>query len=139
MFVILRQHWKTNFRGKVSALPNTVPITFDIFFIVCLFPALIVGGASHGRTSNRKILSILGELSYPLYITHWPILLLVKYVFLSRIGATMTVVAGCIAATAVAWITYFMIDKPARKWLMKRLVIRSIPHLALPPKAELES
>lgn len=62
----------------VCAMPTSFGAGFNLAVTAMLFPLLIAAGASHGRKGVTGFASILGELSYPLYILHWPILLLAR-------------------------------------------------------------
>jgi len=79
------------------------------------FPLLIMAGAAHGRSPNE--MSQLGALSFPLYITHWPVLLLAQVWLAPAIGSFAAAVLACAAALVLAWMTLHGIDIPLRRWL----------------------
>lgn len=83
------------------------------------FPLLIVAG-SGPRTSDQHLADALGELSYPLYIVHWPVLMVVWQA--SRgMDRRWSMVAACVAAVIVAEGARRLFDIPLRKQLNEAL------------------
>ena len=79
--------------------------------------------AAPGRT--EKISSFLGELSYPLYIVHYPIMyLFYQWLIKEKIytlGECWPVVVGVMAlCVALAYTCLKLYDLPVRKWLSRR-------------------
>ncbi|MBI0328406.1 acyltransferase family protein [Burkholderia plantarii] len=81
----------------------------------------------HGRASRlmarlatRPVL-LVGLISYPLYLIHWPIL---SFLRLMSIGvpAWYLRVAGALAAVPLAWLVYRCVERPARRSRRPRLV-----------------
>ena len=103
---------------------------FEMCCIMLIFPALVWLGAS-GVTSDKAstgICKFLGDLSYPLYIVHYPVMYLF-YAWLIKnqlytLGETWQVVA-CVYATnvALAYAALKLYDEPVRKWLATKLHI----------------
>lgn len=101
---------------------------YEVFCIVCVFPFLVWLGASgkcFGVTA--RINKFLGDLSYPLYIVHYPVM----YVFYARLiekrfytWAETWLVASAVLAlsVALAWICLEFYDKPLRRWLAGRFI-----------------
>lgn len=97
---------------------------YDMGLIVLLFPFIVYMGISGTLKNpvNLKICKFLGDISYPLYIVHYPFIYLyiawVKNNNLpfseSWIGA-LALVVGCIVLAYVATRVY---DLPVRKYLM---------------------
>jgi peptidoglycan/LPS O-acetylase OafA/YrhL len=94
----------------------------DIVAVAVLFPILIICGAASGKGPTGRMERFLGELSYPLYILHFPILLAAKRVFLSAIGPTGTIAIACAIAVASSWVALVLFDRPVRGWLGERLL-----------------
>ena len=103
--------------------------TFECFCIILVFPALVWLAAS-GTTTDRWSTSVcrfVGELSYPLYIVHYPMMYLF-YAWLIRteqysFAATWPVAVLVMSANIM--IAYAMLrwyDKPLRRWLSRRLL-----------------
>ena len=103
---------------------------FEMCCIMLIFPALVWLGAS-GVTSDKAstgVCKFLGDLSYPLYIVHYPVMYLF-YAWLIKnqlytLGETWQVVA-CVYATnvALAYAALKLYDEPVRKWLATKLHI----------------
>ncbi len=105
----------------VCATPMYLGQFVHIFATVILFPLLIIFGASaREKRQTGRIEHFLGEISYPIYILHWPILLAAQSLFFKLVGANGTVVIGCVSTVALSWIILATIDKPFRKWLTNK-------------------
>lgn len=99
---------------------------YDSLVIILLFPLLVyiaASGTVKGKFAQRAC-TFLGDISYPLYITHFPILY-VYYGWISNKNVSLTdawpvgamVFAGCIL---LAWFFMRFYDQPVRSWLMRR-------------------
>ena len=103
---------------------------FEMCCIMLIFPSLVWLGAS-GVTSDKTstgVCKFLGDISYPLYIVHYPVMYLF-YAWLIKnqlyiLGETWQVVA-CVYATNVllAFAALKLYDEPVRKWLAGKLKI----------------
>jgi peptidoglycan/LPS O-acetylase OafA/YrhL len=100
----------------VCLVPGSLGAGFNLAVTAILFPILIAVGASHGRMSGAGLAANLGELSYPLYILHWPTLLVARAWFPDWLGAGGPIALGCVAAVAFAWAALVLIDRPTRAW-----------------------
>ena len=103
---------------------------YEMCCIMIAFPALVWLGAS-GVTSDKAstgICKFLGDISYPLYIVHYPIMYLF-YAWLIKnslytLADTWQVVAGVYGLNVVlAYITLKLYDEPVRCWLTSKLKI----------------
>lgn len=99
---------------------------YDSLVIIILFPLLVYIGASgsvKGKFAQRAC-TFLGDISYPLYITHFPILY-VYYGWVSNKNPSLKdawpvgamVFLGCIV---VAYLFLRFYDQPVRSWLTRR-------------------
>ena len=103
---------------------------YEMCCIMLIFPTLVWLGAS-GVTSDKAstgVCKFLGDLSYPLYIVHYPVMYLF-YAWLIKnqlytLGETWQVVA-CVYVTNVvlAYAALKLYDEPVRKWLTAKLKI----------------
>lgn len=97
---------------------------FEAACIIGVFP-LVVWYAASGKTTDiasTRICRFLGDISYPLYIVHYPIMYafymwLIKtrqYTLHETWPAALAVVASSII---LAWLCLKLYDMPVRKWL----------------------
>ena len=103
---------------------------YEMCCIMIAFPALVWLGAS-GVTSDKAstgICKFLGDISYPLYIVHYPIMYLF-YAWLIKnslytLVDTWLVVASVYGLNVVlAYTTLKLYDEPVRCWLTSKLKI----------------
>lgn len=105
---------------------------YDAFCIIVIFPVIVFLGASDipGDISSRAS-RFLGNISYPLYITHYPIV----YLYLAWVhdaevplSSALPVAAGVLfLCIAVAYGCLKLYDEPVRAWLSKRVLKRHPP------------
>ncbi|MGN0188577.1 MAG: acyltransferase family protein [Candidatus Cryptobacteroides sp.] len=99
---------------------------YDILCILAVFPTLVLvgaGGSADGKVSS-KICSFVGEISYPLYIIHYPFMYLF-YAYVWNNGLSFSdvwhialgVFVVCILTAYTASRLY---DRPVRRWLGRR-------------------
>lgn len=100
---------------------------FETVCIVVVFPAIVWLAAS-GKTTDKTSTSIcrfLGNISYPLYIVHYPVMY-AFYMWLIKtkqftFAETWTMALATMACSVcIAWLCLKFYDEPVRKWL-KRL------------------
>lgn len=101
---------------------------YDALTIIFVFPIIVYVGASgqiHSKAGN-KICKFLGDISYPIYITHYPLI----YVYTGWVsdnrglGFSAYLPYGLltfIAAVGIAYAALKLYDEPIRAWLQKRL------------------
>ncbi|WP_276866893.1 acyltransferase family protein [Bacteroides heparinolyticus] len=100
---------------------------YEAFCIIAVFPVLVLLGASGTTTDSKstRICKFLGEISYPLYIVHYPFMYLF-YAWLIKNGlftfGQTWQVALCVYAwnILVAYLCLKLYDEPVRKFLAKR-------------------
>lgn len=96
---------------------------FEMFCVIIVFPALVWLGASGGKKES-KACKLLGDLSFPLYIVHYPVMYLF-YSWLIKTGKyslseTWPVALGAIVTSLViAFLCLKLYDEPVRKWLSR--------------------
>ena len=105
-----------------------------IYESVCLivaFPLIVsigAGGQLHTARS-KKICTFLGEISYPLYITHYPfIYLFTAWVAKNKVplgpaGLSMGLLV-VVTSLVVAYLSLTFYDKPVRQWLSKKVLAK---------------
>ncbi len=99
---------------------------YDTLCCVAAFPLLVWLGASAGETGRvtGRLCKFLGEISYPLYMVHYPFVLLyfawVKnndLTFGQSLPGAAAVVVGCVA---LAWLCLKFYDLPLRAKLSRK-------------------
>lgn len=99
---------------------------YEFICIAFIFPALVWLGASGSASGiTQKANRFLGELSYPLYIVHYPIM----YIFYAwLIKNDIYTLSGCLpvallviaSSILLAYICLKFYDEPIRRWLSGR-------------------
>ena len=103
---------------------------YDPLCAVVLFPLIVWIGAS-GKTTDRvtsRICKFLGDISYPLYMVHYPFIYL-YYAWVKNenltFGQSLPGAAALVAGSvALAWLCLRFYDEPVRRFLSKRLLRR---------------
>ena len=101
---------------------------YQVFAIVVMFPVIVLIGAGSKTTDKRsaKWCETLGNLSYPLYITHFPLMYMQMAWVSSHKDSPMWhhVVLNLgilLVAIGIAWAFLKLYDEPVRAWLKKKL------------------
>lgn len=102
---------------------------FEMVCIVVIFPLLVCLGASGQTTDKRstRICKFLGDISYPLYAIHYPLMYLF-YAWLIEnklytLGETWPMAALVYFGSIVlAYLCLKLYDEPVRKWLGRKFV-----------------
>lgn len=98
---------------------------YDTFCVVLVFPLMVYLGAS-GTTAGKmttKLCTFLGDISYPLYMVHYPFIYLYyawvknnELTFQESLPGALAVVLGSIA---LAYLCLRLYDIPVRRYLTK--------------------
>ena len=102
---------------------------FEAICILFIFPILLWVGASGKTTDNfsSRVCKFLGDISYPLYAVHYPIMYLF-YAWLIEnklytLGETWPMAALVYFGSIVlAYLCLKLYDEPVRKWLGRKVV-----------------
>ncbi len=107
---------------------------YNSLAILVIFPLVVAMGAGSTVSGEKssKFCKFLGELSYPLYITHYPLIYLHMALArtLSRMEAPqsaqilMSVGIGLLAIL-LAWMLLKVFDLPVREWLTNKMKAKS--------------
>jgi peptidoglycan/LPS O-acetylase OafA/YrhL len=115
------------FGGEAHYWMNGLYESLCIILIFPLIVALGAGGALGGRYS-AGICDFLGRISYPIYITHYPLIYIyTAYVSRGKLSLTQTYPYALLVffgSFAMAWVCLRFYDEPLREWLKKRLMYR---------------
>lgn len=101
---------------------------YQVFAIVVMFPVIVLIGAGSKTTDKRsaKWCETLGNLSYPLYITHFPLM----YIQMAWVSShkdspvwhhVVLNLGILLVAIGIAWAFLKLYDEPVRAWLKKKL------------------
>ena len=101
---------------------------YEAFCIICIFPVIVSMGAG-GRITDRRsaaVCKFLGDISYPVYITHYPLV----YIYTAwAFNHQATLAEGLpymlltfVGAFALAYACLKLYDLPVRKWLTERFL-----------------
>lgn len=101
---------------------------FDAFCVICIFPLVVLLGASGtaGGKRSETMCTFLGNISYPLYIVHYPFM----YLFYAYIGFPDTFrtpaetwplhILLFFGSIFIAWIFWKFYDRPLRNRLSSK-------------------
>jgi peptidoglycan/LPS O-acetylase OafA/YrhL len=103
---------------------------YEAFCIIVLFPLIVAlgaGGSLQGKHATR-IGGFLGDISYPVYITHYPLI----YLYTAWVGGKHLSLAQSYPAAllvffgsfALAYASLQLYDVPARNWLKRRFLMQ---------------
>ncbi len=104
---------------------------YDSVCVIVLFPLIVAIGAGEKEANGAslRIARFFGDLSYPLYITHYPLIYIYTgWVVDHKIPAGQGALVGAgvlLAAVAIAWGCLKLYDEPARRWMAGRLLART--------------
>jgi peptidoglycan/LPS O-acetylase OafA/YrhL len=107
---------------------------YELFCILILFPIVVSMGAGdsiNGEFSTR-LCEFLGAISYPLYITHYPLIYIyTAWVVRDKIPAAHGAVVGVLLVSTSVLLAYAYLklyDEPIRGWLTHRFLARNAGH-----------
>lgn len=101
---------------------------YDTVCFAFLFPLIVYLGAS-GKTTDKtttRICKFLGDISYPLYMVHYPFIYLyyawVKNENLTFVQSLPGAIALVVGSILLAYLCLKLYDEPVRKFLSKHLL-----------------
>ncbi len=103
---------------------------YEAIVIIIIFPLIVAIGAGGHMTGNfaTKVCKFLGDISYPLYITHYPLIYLhIAWVSNNKIPMGEGLLGGLvllIVSVLIAWACLKLYDEPVRNWLKKRYLVK---------------
>lgn len=124
----------------ILAMPEVggkgAPWMNGVYICICilvLFPLIVITGAGstvEGKTAT-KLCKFLGEISYPLYVTHYPLIYIQMNWLANHRDAPvgqhiMVSVSIFIISIAATWAVYKLYDLPVREWLRKKVLVKNV-------------
>lgn len=104
---------------------------YDAVCTIILFPILVYLGASEKTTGKitTRFCKFLGDISYPLYIVHYPFMyLFYSWVWKEGYSFSQTwhvALALFFGNILLAWLSLKWYDEPVRKYLTKRFLLKN--------------
>ncbi|QJD94427.1 acyltransferase [Mucilaginibacter robiniae] len=103
---------------------------YDSLSIILMFPLIVYLGASGDVTGkfSSKLCKFLGDVSYPIYITHYPLI----YTYTAWVSwhhgikfqqAWPVAILTIVSAILLAYACLKWYDEPVRRWLRKKFAI----------------
>lgn len=104
---------------------------YEAISVLVLFPLIVAMGAGSNVTGKRSVAlcKSLGELSYPLYITHFPLIYMQIAWARNHPDAPtgmhiFIAVSIFLLSIALAYVCLKMYDEPVREWLKQRFLMK---------------
>ena len=119
--------------GELSPVANGL---YDAVCVIFVFPLLVWVGASEMNVTatTQRVSNFLGNLSYPLYAIHYPLMYLF-YAYIGFKGELVPIakladvwpvaIALPFACIALGWLCFRYYDLPLRRWLSKKTTKQS--------------
>lgn len=102
---------------------------YESVCIVLIFPLIVAigaGGELTGKFAN-KVCKFFGDISYPIYITHYPLIYwFTAWVVDNKIPMSYGLRWGAVlfvSSIAIAYACLKLYDEPVREWLRKRYLV----------------
>jgi peptidoglycan/LPS O-acetylase OafA/YrhL len=104
---------------------------YESVIVIAVFPLIVAigaGGVLHNARSER-ICKFLGDISYPLYITHYPLI----YVYTAwvvnnkiplGVQGLLVGLVLVVVSIVIAYACLKLYDEPVREWLRKKVLVK---------------
>ena len=105
---------------------------YEALCVIIVFPVIVAIGAGEKRLdgTSLRVALFFGDLSYPLYITHYPLIYLYTgWVVENKIPVARGAGVGLltlIVTVTIAFACFRLYDVPVRTWLTRRFLSRSV-------------
>jgi peptidoglycan/LPS O-acetylase OafA/YrhL len=114
---------------------------YEALSIILVFPLIIYIGASGELLSSgsRKLCRFLGNISYPIYITHYPLIYIyTAWVMTNKVPVRQGLPVAAVTFAAAVTLAYACLkwyDEPVRAWLQRKLLAAPTASSAFPSSA----
>jgi peptidoglycan/LPS O-acetylase OafA/YrhL len=104
---------------------------YEALCIIVLFPIIVAIGAGEKRADGLsiRIARFFGDLSYPLYITHYPLIYIyTAWVIQNKVPPAQGAIWGAlllVVAISIAYASLKLYDEPVRRWLSRRFLTKT--------------
>jgi peptidoglycan/LPS O-acetylase OafA/YrhL len=101
---------------------------YESIVIILIFPLIVSIGAGSSINSGttKKISKFLGDISYPIYITHYPLIYVyTAWVIDNKVSLKEGIPMGLLliaVSIVIAYLSLKFYDEPVRNWLQKRFL-----------------
>jgi peptidoglycan/LPS O-acetylase OafA/YrhL len=105
---------------------------YESICIIVLFPVIVAMGAGStiAGAFSTKLCKFFGDISYPLYITHYPLIYVyTAWVVRDKVPAVYGAMGGVLLLTTSISIAYACLkfyDEPVRAWLQRRFIAKQV-------------
>lgn len=107
-------------------IESAVTLPFNLLTVFLLLPGILWAGILFDLPRRlRPMGKMLGDISYPLYAVHFPLLQMATYgIRRFDLPVLPSMAAFAVAAIVGAWLLSIYVDPPLRKWLACRIPVR---------------
>lgn len=104
---------------------DTYRSSFELIAVIVLFPVLLFAGAIWDVPPvARKLCGFLGDISYPIYVVHWPLIGIIKPVLGKLPSDAYAISAYLIILTVLGYMVGRFYDAPVRQWINSKARVR---------------
>ena len=114
--------------GGVKGTASCFNGIYNALCVLVIFPLIVMVGAGSKCTDGKStaVCNFLGRISYPLYITHYPLIYIQMKWTYTHIDAPVShhiFVGVCIfiLAIAISYAALRLFDEPVRRWLREKI------------------
>jgi len=115
---------------RIGSPANTLANgAYEAACVLFVFPLVVAMGAGSRVTGRRSmaVCKFLGDISYPIYITHFPLIYMHKAWAMGHTDLPLsTHIVVCVGLFFIAILTAYMLlkvyDEPAREWLKHKVL-----------------
>lgn len=103
---------------------------YEALCVTLLFPLIVAIGAGDKQVDgvSVRIARFFGDLSYPIYITHYPLIYIYTgWVVDAKPSLALSALVGVgvfVGSVLIAWTSLKLFDAPVRRWLAQRFLGR---------------